>query len=467
MSSALLEKIYAALPVALQNAACSLEGWRIARLRYSKEFFDLLSEYEQRANYSMAKMEEFRDARVRAIVQHCAKSVPYYRRLFQDHGFRVDRCDGLKDLDQLPVLTKAVVQQRNTEFVSEEIDRRDCESIHTSGTTGAGLKFIATKRAIREAWAVWWRYRRWHQIDLGTWCGYFGGRTLVPPNRQHPPFWRVNAPGRQVMFSGYHLSAATWPAYVDELNRRQLRWIHGYPSTISVLAGYLLDSGRRLDYPLQWITIGAENLLPQQSHVIEQAFGVRPIQHYGMAEGVANISEQLDGKLYVDEDYAAVEFLPNEADGYNVVGTNLTNYAFPLLRYKVGDVVQLPENLDLQPRLFPGRRVTAIDGRQEDYVILKNGARVGRMDHIFKDMTTIREAQILQMQPGTLVVRVVRGGGYTEQDERQLRKEFSDRLGDLAEMQIQYVDRLEKSATGKLRFVVSTVEQGQLNAPSR
>jgi len=44
-------------------------------------------------------------------------------------------------------------------------------------------------------------------------------------------------------------------------------------------------------YPIRWITVGAENLLPQQADLIEQAFGARPRQHYGMAEAIANSSE--------------------------------------------------------------------------------------------------------------------------------------------------------------------------------
>jgi phenylacetate-CoA ligase len=463
MSSTVFEKVYAYLPVPLQNAACSWEGWKIHRTRYSAEFFEMLQEYERRTAFTLEQMAKFRDARVREIVLHCEQNVPYYRRLFEAHGFRANRCEGLKDLAQLPVLTKAVIQEHCADFVAAGVDKRDCQTSHTSGTTGAGLKFLTSKRSVRETWAVWWRYRRWHGLDVGTWCGYFGGRTVVPPSSQRPPFWRTNTPGRQVMFSGYHLSADTFISYIDELNNRQLPWLHGYPSSIAQLASLMLDAGRRLDYPVRWITTGAENLLPQQVGLIEQAFGVSPVQHYGMAEGVANISQYTDGNLYVDEDYAAVEFLPNDGGGYAVVGTNLTNYAFPLLRYQVGDIVELPGTAAAPTGGFPGRPVTSIDGRQEDYVLLRNGARVGRMDHIFKDMTAVREAQIVQLEPGRIVVRIVRGQKYGEADESQLRREFADRLGDQADVRMEYVDHLQKTSRGKLRFVVSELRRGQVS----
>ena len=104
----------------------------------------------------------------------------------------------------------------------------------------------------------------------------------------------------------------------------------------------------------------------------------------------------------------------------------------------------------------------SVDGRHEDLIILKNGARLGRMDHIFKDLTTIREAQLYQSVPGEIVVRVVRNDEYTDAHEHQLLAEFHQRVGDQADIQIKYVDRLSRSATGKLRFVVSDIAQGQL-----
>jgi phenylacetate-CoA ligase len=106
--------------------------------------------------------------------------------------------------------------------------------------------------------------------------------------------------------------------------------------------------------------------------------------------------------------------------------------------------------------------VLSIDGRLEDYVILKNGARLGRMDHIFKDLTRIHEAQIVQETPGVICVRVIKTAAYTDRDEQQLLQEFRQRVGDQAEIQIEYPAELERSRTGKLRFVISRIRGGQL-----
>ena len=454
-----LERIYRWMPIPVQNAACCAAGMRIRLTRYGREFHKLLRQAEARTFWSCCQIKALREERLRRFVYHAATTVPFYREQFADHGIDPNSIRSLDDLSQLPVLDKATVQARCVDLLSESVLPRNRRLAHTSGTTGGGLRFYVTTGSIQQQWATWWRYRRWHQLDLDVWCGYFGGRSVVPLAQQRPPYWRYNIPGRQILFSGYHMSPGTMGYYVDEIRRAKPAWLHGYPSLLALLAGYLLDRGERLGFALRWITVAAENLLPQQAGLIEEALGVAPIQHYGMAEGVANISQCPHNKLHVDDDFSAVEFLENNGGGYRVVGTNFSNPAFPLLRYDVGDLV----HLDSQPCPCgrPGRVVSSVDGRQEDYIELKNGARLGRMDHIFKDLINIREAQIFQDVPGMVVVRVVRGDGYEAQDERRLLQEFRQRVGDQAEIRVDYVDRLPRSKTGKLRFVVSQAAKGR------
>jgi phenylacetate-CoA ligase len=453
-----LERLYLRLPVPLQNLGCTVEGLRIQRKRYGSGFRRALAEAEKRSSFSDEEIREFRDRRLRVFVTHCFSTVPYYRTLFRELGIRAEEIRGLDDLKILPVLNKATVQERGTEFVSD-LAGKSCEMVHTSGTTGGGLHLLATQEAIHEQWAIWWRYRRWHGIEPGTWCTYFGGRSLVPAEQSAPPFWRTNFAGRQLFFSAYHLTPANLKLYAEKLRSARMLWLHGYPSLLTLVAAFIADTGFDLGYQPKWVTIGAENLLPQQSEIIRRAFGVRPIQHYGMAEAVANVSQCTQGNLHVDEDFAAVEFL-EDAGAQKVIGTNLSNYATPLLRYDAQDMARLSERrCDCG---LPGRIVESIDGRQEDYIVLKNGARIGRLDHIFKDMVRVREAQIVQKEPGRISLRVVRGTGYSEADEQQLRREFAQRLGTGAEMDLEYVDQLARSRSGKLRFVISEMRENQL-----
>ena len=101
--------------------------------------------------------------------------------------------------------------------------------------------------------------------------------------------------------------------------------------------------------------------------------------------------------------------------------------------------------------------MSSIDGRGEDYLVLNDGSRLATMNNIFMDMVRIREAQIRQSRPGECTLAIVRGRGYTDEDEKMLMREARKRVGDGARVSIEYVDSLPRTRAGKLRLVVSEV----------
>ena len=257
------------------------------------------------------------------------------------------------------------------------------------------------------------------------------------------------------------MSPHNLPSYIDELRTRRPPWLHGYPSLIALLARHIADNNVDLGYQVRWITLGAENVLPHQIEVIEKAFDVRPRQHYGMTEAVAHFSECKSGKLHVDEDFSAVEFVPTSRDGeYRIVGCNLSNPATALLRYDTGDIVELSEAACSCG--LPGRLVATVHGRDEDYIVLPNGALVGRLDHAFKDMVNVRESQLYQRSTNEVVVRIVKGYSYGDRDEQALLMAIRSRVGYTVAIKVDYVESLERSPTGKLRFVISELPEGKL-----
>ena len=450
------DDVYKSLPIFLQNVACSVEGWRLANRRYNKEFWEIQQTLDRRVGCQLEDQGKLRRVRLRAHVQ-AAFCCPFWKERFKRHGVNAS-VENLEDeVKKLPILTKTEVQEHAGMIKNPGIEEGFLLSGHTSGTTGSGLVFCETLAAEKERWAVWWRYRQWHGISRDMWCGYFGGRSVVPLHQSEPPYWRVNYPGRQILFSGYHLSPGTAAEYLAALEMYSPPWLHGYPSLLSLLASYLLERGKPLKNPPKIVTTGAENLLPQQREMMAKAFGCPVRQHYGQAESVANISECPYGHMHIDEDFSFVELFPIDSHPgvFRVIGTNWSNPAFPLFRYDTGDLVQCSE--EAVPCSMTGRIVESIDGRKEDYVVLPNGARLGRLDHIFKDLTRIREAQIYQPKRETIIFRIVKGEGYGPEMERRLLDEARKRLGREVAIKVEYVSSLTRSRTGKLRFVVSEV----------
>ena len=443
----MIEKIYDKAPAWAQNLAISLRGWLIQNRRYGPQFHEELKRFEQ---YAYKPDVLLRDM----LVASC--EVPAYKGIVNDTDLDALRSNPLVAYDILkkfPVVGKQQVKDHLSDYKNPNYPEK-VFTMKTSGTTGSGLLFPYSVEMENKQWAVWWRYRRALGIQLDTWCGWLGGRSIIPLTNRKPPYWRVNRPGRQVMYSSHHLSSATVMAYHDDMEKRKLQWLHGYPSSASLLASLIVESGLNPIESVRWVTTGAENLLKHQVETIKRAFPNALVRtHYGLAEGVANFSQDKNGEWHIDDDFAYVEFLPLDGTGESVcriVGTGLSNRAFPLIRYDTGDLAKV-HWIDGKPEFVE------IYGRQEDYIELPNGVKLGRLDHIFKDSVNIREAQIHQIKKNLIELRVVKDGGYTDQDERHLLYEASSRFGKEVELMITYCDRIERTKAGKVRFVVTDI----------
>jgi phenylacetate-CoA ligase len=436
----MISEIYNYLPIGLQNFLISYEGKKRIQARFGEDFEKIYQEYMGRSFWTQDQTREFRDRRLSDFLALVFKCSPE---------------EALAKFKQHPVMTRRDAFQY---FQKESLSLYPAQKARTSGTTGESLHFYTTVKAEREQWSVWWRHRTWHGIPRDEWSGYFGSHRIVPLHQQKPPFWRENRAGKQLIFSNYHIDKENIPYYLKELKESGLRWIHGYPSSISLLASHACDLG--IQVPMKWVTTSSENLLSFQAEAIERAFGVKPIQHYGLAEEVANISECPQGKFHVDEDFSYVEFIPTGfgENVYRITGTNFTNPVFPLIRYDTEDLAIVhPEDTCDCGR--PGRIVRSLDGRQEDFVVTKKGKWIGLMEPIFKTSVNIPKAQIRQDRPGYMDILVVRGAAYDLPDEKKLKDQTRLILGDDMDFEIQYVDDIPKTKTGKHRLVVSTLKK--------
>ncbi len=443
-----IETLYLKSPVFLQKLFLNLQGYRIVTQRFNKTFREKLEHFDKSSN------NEIDTAAIYSFFK-IADKIPFWHNRFKKYGLEIrEDFDPIRELKKLPILTKNEVKE-NQELINNLTLSNKISWNHTSGTTGSGLVFPQTLEMEKKQWTVWWRYRTWHGIELNTWMGWFGGRSIANVKQKNPPFWRINYPMKQVMFSSHHLNENTVEFYFNQLKERKLHWLHGYPSQIALLA-YLIKNNNLGRLPeLKIITLGAENFLQSQKEIIEEVFKVPARQHYGLAEGVANISEHPDGELKPDQDFCYTEFVPvdkNNPSVCRIVGTNYNNPAFPLFRYDTGDIAHIDWQEDGSPK------VLSIDGRQEDYITLPNGVKLGRLDHIFKDLTDIQEAQIYQPNLNNVVLRIVKGKNFDKnKQEKQVLTETKKRLGDKINITIAYQDKIKRTNSGKLRFVISEV----------
>lgn len=443
-----LENLYLKFPLFFQQLVINIQGYRIAKIRFNKTFHTKLKSFEESSFDTIDKNNLIH------FLQE-ANQTPFWANRFKEFAFKIEKVvTNIDELKKLPILIKNEVKE-NQELINNLEVSNKISWNHTSGTTGSGLIFPQTQEMENKQWAVWWRYRKWHGIGLDTWMGWFGGRSIANINQKKPPYWRINYPMKQVMFSAHHLNDNTAGYYFNQIKKRKLQWLHGYPSQIALLAHLIKNNNLGRLSELKIITLGAENFLQSQKEIIEEVFNIPARQHYGLAEGVANISEHTNGELLADQDFCYTEFVPvdeNEPSICKIVGTNYNNSAFPLIRYDTGDIAHVEWLKDGTPKIL------SIDGRKEDYITLPNGVKLGRLDHIFKDLTEVQEAQIYQPDLKNIILRIVKGSHYDSKNkEKKVIIESRKRFGKDITISIEYLQQIQKTKSGKLRFVISDI----------
>ena len=102
-------RAYGRAPVWAQHVLCSAEGLRLRLLRHPPGFEGLVQRAQERLHWTPQQRAADRRARLRTMLIHAGRHVPYWRELFARVGFRPERVQHEDELAVLPLLTKDVI----------------------------------------------------------------------------------------------------------------------------------------------------------------------------------------------------------------------------------------------------------------------------------------------------------------------------------------------------------------------
>jgi phenylacetate-CoA ligase len=444
-------------PVWAQELLISVKSSLRGVMREGRAFEAMAAEVDESQWWSELQLRNFQSQRMRLTVESALRDVPYYRERYRSLGPDFAKLEFPEAVGKFSLLTKAEVREGGKSFLSRSA-RGPLISGSTSGTTGAPLGLRQDLAAINRENAFVWRQLAWAGLRRGDRRAWMRGDMIVPATQHKPPYWRWNRAENMVMFSSYHLSAATAPAYVDALARFDPVVIQAYPSSIGFLATWMLDSGIRYrGRSLRGIVTSSETLSEARRREIERAFGCRLFDWYGQFERVAAIGTCEHGRHHLLSDYSFVELLPSHDGLFELVGTGFNNLAMPLIRYRCGDFVRPAA---AGQRCACGRSFPLIEqviGRLDDSIKLSDGRSIGRLDHLFKGVEGILEAQIRQDRLDALTMLVVPSATFNERTREVLQSNVRHRMGDGIGLEIRLVDAIPRTSNGKFKGVVCNV----------
>jgi len=427
----------------------------------------VLRELEASAGWSAERLRDQQWRRLQAIVAHCWETVPFYRRRWGAAGFAPGDLKSRADWRRLPVLGKPEVQEHAAALRSSRAPR-GLEAA-TSGSSGTPLTVDRGHLSWAHAHANVFRAWRWWGVDCGDRYAYFWGVPLDPRAR-------ALAGHKDRFFNRAHCSAFTLDAahareFHARLRRDPARFAFGYPSALAQFASEVqaqgLD-GRALRWKVAITT--AEVLHDEQRERIHRAFGCPVVDSYGCAEiGVAGF-EHPEGGMRVPVESVVVD-VERAADGaWELLLTDLFNLRMPMLRYRVGDLVEPvadPLATDAWP-LPPGARCALpllgrVAGRTGDTLRLPDGRSINANlpSYIFKahgHEDRVREYLFVQF-PDRVELRIVAGAAWNDGWIDRLRADVREVLG--IDIAIVVVPRFERRGRGKHRDFVRAEDLGE------
>src|SRR5258705_4169515 len=335
-----VNRAYAGAPVWMQNLLVSAYGARLRRLRYGETGDETLAWLRKAQWLPAGEVRENQLSALTEVVARAASDVPFYRQ----RGLEGIDFESFDQLREIPILTKSEVQRADRGLISKAHRSHRLTEVHKGGTTGKPLAIYCDSETLQRNYAFFTRFKEWAGIYDGTRVATFASRTVVPPGSGEPD-WRHNRAANTLLFSSYHISQATLPAYVKALAEFGPSLIDSHPSSIEPIARYMLKEGNTTVRPRAVIT-SSETLFPAVRSLIERAFDCRVFDHYGGAEMAALIAQCERGIYHVAPEFGVVEILaggrqvgPGERG--EIVATGFINPVMPLIRYATGDYGEL------------------------------------------------------------------------------------------------------------------------------
>jgi phenylacetate-CoA ligase len=448
-------RAYFAAPVWLQNVMISAYGLRLRRLRYGRVQREALAALCTSQWLPREELQALQLRELNRVIALARETVP----LYAGRGLPDRPLSRLEEIRRLPLLTKEELQQPAAMITSSRSRGVRLEEVHTGGTTGKPLTIYCDRGTLQRNYAFFARFREWAGVQPDARVATFAGRTLVPPTQESPPYWRRNAAANSLLFSSYHISPRTVEAYVKALEAFRPALIDSYPSSLEPIARHILNRGGTSHRPAAIIT-SSETLIPEVRELIERAFSTRIFDHYGAAEMAALVTQCEAGSYHVNSEFGIIEVLrdgqpvgPGESG--DLVATGFINPVMPLIRYATGDTAVQGDGTCRCGRALP--TLLGLEGRRDDVLITPDGRRIGRLDPIFKAVSSLHETRIVQDAPDHVRVEMVLHDDLPAEDAASLRRELANRLGPLMRVDLVRVSQLPRTARGKLRSVVNEV----------
>ena len=392
--------------------------------------------------YDCSDIENLRNETFINQIKSVFSKSTFYSKLYREHGLTIKSIKTIEDINKLPIINKEIVR-RNLDQLRTGNKLLTTKG-YTSGTTGSPLVVYRDFESILNEHAYIWWYRTKQGLNPKD------RKISIRGDLNRDTLHYIDQASNTLFISSFALNHSNIIKLIPVIREFSPKAALGYPSSLYTIASWLEENNEVLNIPISFTS--SESLLTFQEDVIKKTFNTNIFDWYGNAE--RTIALYREGTKY----FEPLLYSINEYQTDRVISTSLINNYFPLIRYEVNDVLDNTGKYDFERK---STIINGIYGRIEDYILLPDGTKIGRLDVVFKGINNISMAQIIQKEVSSIQIKIVPFSNYSENDEKKLRKNLTNKLGEKIEIKILVVqeDEIEYTKSKKYKLVLSKLDK--------
>lgn len=396
------------------------------------------------------------------LILHCKKSVPYYANLMSQ--ICTEEIFEQKPefyLYNLPILTKDIIRTNFEQLKSIDLGQRKWYLNTSGGSTGEPIKLIQD-----------WEYND-RSTAISLLYSYLVGREIGEPEVylwgserdvfQGTMGWKANFfnfLSNSTYMNAFQMTPQRMREFIQLLNTKLPKLIIAYAQAIYELAKFTEDEQISV-VPQKAIITSAGTLYPWMREKIETVFQCNVFNRYGSRE-VSNIACEQPGHEglwvapwgnyveIVDDDNNPV---PAGIEG-NILITSLTNFAMPLIRYKIGD------RGTLSPECGAGQILQQVSGRNVDMFKTQDGTLIDGeyFTHLLYFKDWVQKFQFIQKSYSEIFIKIIKSNlDYQPEELDDIVAKCKILMGENCAVTFEFVNDIPPSISGKYRYTISEV----------
>lgn len=403
------------------------------------------------------ELERLQNKKLRAMIRHAFRNVPYYHRVFREIGVRPEDIRHKEDLSKIPILTKDDIRKNLGQLIAVNVPESQIIGTRSSGSTGEPLKYYLDKNSYSSGWA--------HTFRCWSWAGFNLGDPYVKINLNPRTHLRKKIQDRvlncKYIYFG-DIGESTLERYLMEMRGSKI--VRGFASSMYVISKLIeeLDiNDNQIPKPLAVMTTG-DTLFPHYRDKIESVFDCKIFDGYGGESTPIAFECEMHEGYHICDESVIVEFMREEetvspGELGSIVFTNLDNYAMPFLRYNINDI-----GINSEDSCSCGRGLSvmnSIEGRNTDVIVTPSGKFlvVQFFTTLFKYIDGVEQFQVIQSRKDEIEIKIVKNDKFTDSDAERISSHIKKHAGEEMKVKMKFVSSIPPTKSGKRRFILSEI----------